>query len=347
MAQKIIIDCDPGIDDALALAFAHGDPGLEVCGITTVAGNVGLDVTTANALRVRDFVGMGDVPVVPGSPRPLLRPPLHARHVHGDTGLGGAKLPEALSGPAPGHAVDFLVDTISAAPDEITLIAVGPLTNIALALRREPALTSLVRDFVIMGGSAGRGNATPAAEFNMLADPEAAAIVFGAGWTVTMIGLDVTRQARVTAAVRDRLRGLGRLAGDLLLPSLAGYRTIGPADEGPAGEGRADGGLADAGPADAGPAVPGDTRAPAGFGDPAVHDVCAVARVTSPGLISCAPALVEVETTGRLTSGMTVTDFSAPPARHNAMVGTGIHVDGFWDLVLAAYQRVAAGMASQ
>src|SRR6266540_6690407 len=172
-------------------------------------------------------------------------------------------------------------------------------------------------------------------------------IVFGAGWTVTMIGLDVTRQARVTAAVRDRLRGLGRLAGDLLLPSLAGYRTIGPADEGPAGEGRADGGLADAGPADAGPAVPGDTRAPAGFGDPAVHDVCAVARVTSPGLISCAPALVEVETTGRLTSGMTVTDFSAPPARHNAMVGTGIHVDGFWDLVLAAYQRVAAGMASQ
>ena len=358
MAQKIIIDCDPGIDDALALAFAHGDPGLEVCGITTVAGNAGLDVTTANALRVRDFIGMGDVPVVPGSTRPLLRPPLQARHVHGETGLGSAKLPEALSGPAPGHAVDFLVDTISAAPGEITLIAVGPLTNIALALRREPALTSLVRDFVIMGGSAGRGNTTPAAEFNMLADPEAAAIVFGAGWTVTMIGLDVTLQTRVTAAVRDRLRGLGRLAGDLLLPSLAGYRAIGAADEGPAGEGRAGEGRADedradGGLADAGPAVPGDTSAPAGLGwpddliDPAVHDVCAVARVASPGLISCAPALVEVETTGRLTSGMTVTDFSAPPARHNAMVGTGIHVDGFWDLVLAGYQRVAAGMASQ
>jgi purine nucleosidase len=331
VGQKIIIDCDPGIDDALALAFAHGDPGLEVCGITTVAGNVGLDLTTDNALRVRDFVGMGDVPVVPGSPRALLRPVLHAGHVHGSTGLGGANLPAALSGPSPGHAVDYLVDTISAAPGEITLVAVGPLTNIALALRREPRLTSLVRDFVIMGGSAGRGNTTPAAEFNMLADPEAAAIVFSAGWTVTMIGLDVTLQTRVTAAVRDRLRALGPLADDLLLPSLAGYRTIRPAESGPAG--------------------PGDTRPPTELDwpgdlmDPAVHDVCAVAWVTRPELIRCVPALVEVETAGRLTSGMTVTDFTAPAAKHNAMVGTGIDVDGFWDLVLSSYQRVAAGMA--
>lgn len=332
MAQKIIIDCDPGIDDALALAFAHGDPGLEVCGITTVAGNVGLDKTTANALRVRDFIGMGDVPVVPGSAGPLLRPMLDARDIHGDTGLAGARLPAALSGPAPGHAVDYLIETISAAPGEITLVAIGPLTNIALAVRREPALTSLVREFVIMGGSAGRGNRTPAAEFNILADPESAAIVFSAGWTVTMIGLDVTLRTRVTAAVRERMRGLGRLADDLLLPSLAGYRTIGPAESGPAG--------------------PGDTRSPAeldwpdDLADPAVHDVCAVARVTRPDLISCVPALVQVETAGRLTSGMTVTDFTAPAAQHNAMVGTGIDVAAFWDLVLSAYQRVAAGMVS-
>jgi purine nucleosidase len=320
VAQKIIIDCDPGVDDAMALALAHGDPGLEVCGITTVAGNVGLDKTTGNALRVRDFVQMGGVPVVPGSPRPLLRPALDARDVHGDSGLAGARLPAALSGPAPGHAVDYLIDTISAAPGEITLVAVGPLTNIALAVRRQPALTSLVRDFVIMGGSAGRGNATPAAEFNMLADPEAADIVFSAGWTVTMIGLDVTLRARVTAAVRERMRGLGRLAGDLLLPALAGYRAIRPAESGPGW--------------------------PDDLADPAVHDVCAVAMVTRPGLITCAPALVQVETAGRLTSGMTVTDFAAPPARRNALVGTGIDVDGLWDLVLGAYQRVAAGMAS-
>jgi purine nucleosidase len=333
VAQKIIIDCDPGIDDALALAFAHGDPGLEVCGITTVAGNVGLDLTTANALRVRDFVGMGEVPVVPGSGRPLLRPVLHAGHIHGGTGLGGAQLPGSLSGPAPGHAVDYLVDSISAAPGEITLVAIGPLTNIALAIRREPALVSLVRDFVIMGGSAGRGNTTPAAEFNILADPEAAAIVFDAGWTVTMIGLDVTLQARANAAVRDRLRTLGPLADHLLLPSLAGYRTTGPAESSPAG--------------------PGDARPPAELSwpddllDPAVHDVCAVACVTRPELIRRVPALVQVETAGRLTSGMTVTDFTAPPRQHNALVGTGIDVDGFWDLVLSAYRRVAAGMASR
>ena len=340
MAQKIIIDCDPGVDDALALAFAHGDPGLEVCGITTVAGNVGLDKTTGNALRVRDFVRMGSVPVVPGSPRPLLRPPLDARDVHGNSGLAGARLPAALSGPAPGHAVDYLIDTISAAPGEITLVAVGPLTNIALAVRRQPELTSLVRDFVIMGGSASRGNITPAAEFNMMGDPEAADIVFSAGWTVTMIGLDVTLRARVTGAVRERMRGLGRLADDLLLPALAGYRTIGPPGSGraqPAGAGPDRAGGQGAGPP-AGPSWPED------LADPAVHDVCAVAMVTRPDLISWAPALVQVETAGRLTSGMTVTDFAAPPARRNARVGTGIDVDGFWDLVLSAYGRVAAEM---
>ncbi len=350
MAQKIIIDCDPGIDDALALVFAHGDPGLEVCGITTVAGNVGLDKTTANALRVRDFIGMGDVPVVPGSAVPLLRPVRDARDIHGDTGLAGAQLPAARSGPAPGHAVDYLIETISAAPGEITLVAIGPLTNIALAVRREPALTSMVREFVIMGGSAGRGNTTPAAEFNILADPESAAIVFSAGWTVTMIGLDVTLQSRVTAAVRARMSGLGRLADDLLLPSLAGYRTVGPAESGPGWAGSAESGPGWAGPAESGTA---DARAaaeldwPEDLADPAVHDVCAVARVTRPDLISCVPALVQVETAGRLTCGMTVTDFTAPAARHNAMVGAGIDVAAFWDLVLRAYQRVAAGMVSQ
>ena len=363
-AQKIIIDCDPGIDDALALVFAHGDPGLEVCGITTVAGNVGLDRTTANALRVRDFIGMRDVPVIPGCAGPLLRPVLDAARVHGASGLAGARLPGPVSEPAAGHAVDYLIETISAAPGEITLIAVGPLTNIALAVRREPRLARRVRDFVIMGGSAGRGNVTPAAEFNIAADPEAAAIVFGAGWTVTMVGLDATLRARATVAVRGRMRGLGPLADDLLLPCLAGYlsgdagRPAPPA--GPAaqrdsvaagraaarGERAAGGGAAGSAPVmDGEPEMLDEHEWPDGPGGPAVHDVCAVVRVARPEIISCVPARVQVETAGRLTAGMTVTDFAASPGDRNALVATGIDAAGFWDLVLDRYALVAAGMS--
>jgi purine nucleosidase len=320
-AQKIIIDCDPGIDDALALVFAHGHPGLRLCGVTTVAGNVPLDMTTANALRVADFVGLRDVPVVAGSAGPLLRTGLTAHHVHGASGLGGALLPAPSSRAADGHAVDYLIKTIGAAPGEITLIAIGPLTNVALAVRREPRLTGWVRNFVIMGGSAGRGNTTPAAEFNIAADPEAAAIVFGAGWTVTMVGLDVTRQARATAAIRDRMRDLGPLADELLLPALSRYL----AED---GQVPSRGAAARSGPDDG----------------PAVHDVCAVVQVACPGVIGLHPARVEVETQGRWTSGMTVTDFGAAPGACNALVATEIDVPGFWELVLSAYANAAAGI---
>ena len=221
---RVLLDCDPGIDDALAIVFGCGHPGLDLAGLTTVSGNVNLDTVTGNALSVLELAGRPDVAVVPGSARPLLRPTLDAREVHGEGGLGAARLPPAQAAPASGHAVDYLIDTIGAAPGEITLVATGPLTNIALAVRREPRLPGWVRDFVIMGGSAGRGNVTPAAEFNIAADPEAAAIVFDAGWQVTMVGLDVTLQARAGADVQDRMSQLGRLGRDLLLPGLLGYR---------------------------------------------------------------------------------------------------------------------------
>jgi purine nucleosidase len=264
---------------------------------------------------VRDFAGCPEVPVVAGSPAPLLRSVLDARHVHGESGLGAASLPAARSGARDGHAVDYLVRTIGAAAGEITLVATGPLTNIALAVRREPRLVTQVRDFVIMGGSAGRGNVTPAAEFNIAADPEAAAIVFGAGWTVTMVGLDVTYLARATAAVQERMRGLGRLGVSLLLPALSGYRHETAAALG---------------------------RAPGAADGPAVHDVCALALVAAPGLFGCLPARVEVETAGRWTTGMTVTDFTAPEDERNALVAMSMDVPGFWDLVLDAYARTAA-----
>jgi inosine-uridine nucleoside N-ribohydrolase len=306
--RKIVLDCDPGIDDAFAIAFACGHPGIELCGVTTVAGNVGLDRTTGNALDVLEFLGRADVPVAAGSPAPLLRAFAGAHDVHGETGLGAARLPAASGKPADAHAVDFLIDTIAAVPGEVTLVATGPLTNIALAVRRHPPLARQVADFVIMGGSAGRGNVTPAAEFNIACDPEAAAIVFGAGWRVTMAGLDVTHQARANARVRDRLRALGRLGDELLLPGLRGYRSV-------AG----------------------------GAGQP-VHDVCAVALVVAPSLFGCEPARVEVEVQGRWTLGMTVTDFGAPAGDRNALVAMSVDAPAFWDLVLGTLERTAAVM---
>jgi purine nucleosidase len=310
----VILDCDPGIDDALAIVFACGHPGLDLTGVTTVSGNVDLATVTRNALSVLDLAGRLDVPVLPGSGQPLLRPRLDARDVHGESGLGAARLPVAKAGPASGHAVDFLINTIGSAPGEITLIAVGPLTNIALALRREPRLAGWVRDFVIMGGSAGRGNVTPAAEFNIAVDPEAAAIVFSAGWRVTMVGLDVTLQARATPDIQQRMGTLGRLGADLLLPGLLGYR---------------------------GEPAQGDAAA----SGPPVHDVCAVALVAEPGLFGCVPARVDVETVGRWTAGMTVTDFTAPADARNALVAMSVDVPAFWDLVLSAYQRIPAALS--
>lgn len=307
MAASIILDCDPGIDDALAIAFAHGHPGIDLLGITTVAGNVGLAKTTENALAVCEFIGAA-VPVTAGCATPLVRPALDAAHVHGESGLGGAQLPRPAAAPADGHAIDYIIETARAAPGEITLVATGPLTNVALAVRKEPRLTGWVRDFVIMGGSSGRGNTTPAAEYNIWADPEAAAAVFEAGWTVNMLGLDATQRSGASQAVLDRMAELGRLGTELLLPALEQY------------------------------------RATAGAGGPPVHDVCAVVHVAEPGVFGFVPARVEVETTGRLTSGMTVTDFGTD--RSNAQVAMQIDTVRFWELTLGIYTRLAETMGA-
>jgi purine nucleosidase len=310
MATRIILDCDPGIDDALAIAFAHGHPGIDLVGITTVAGNVGLAKTTANALAVCEFIGAAGIPVTAGCAGPLLRPALDARQVHGDSGLGGAILPPAAASPADGHAIDYLIETVRAAPGEITLVATGPLTNIALAVQREPRLADWVRQFVIMGGSAGRGNVTPAAEYNIWADPEAAAAVFRAGWIVTMLGLDVTLRTGATDEVLRRMGELGPLGTRLLLPALEQYRSV-----------RERGG-------------------------PPVHDVCAVAWVAEPDLFGLVPARVQVELAGQFTSGMTVTDFDAPGevGTGNALVAMHIDVDKFWKVTLGTYATVAGAM---
>ena len=323
MATRIILDCDPGIDDALAIAFAHGHPGIDLVGITTVAGNVGLAKTTANALAVCEFIGAAGIPVTAGCAGPLLRPALDARQVHGDSGLGGAILPPPKASPAGGHAIDYLIETVRAAPGEITLVATGPLTNIALAVQREPRLADWVRQFVIMGGSAGRGNVTPAAEYNIWADPEAAATVFRAGWIVTMLGLDVTLRTGATDEVLRRMGELGPLGTRLLLPALEQYRSV----REPGSRGSLGG------------------SSPLGAGPP-VHDVCAVAWVAEPDLFGLVPARVQVELAGQLTSGMTVTDFDAPVevGTGNALVAMHIDVDKFWKVTLGTYATVAGAM---
>src|SRR3984893_11755162 len=271
MPTRIILDCDPGIDDALAIAFAHGHPGIDLVGITTVAGHVGLAKTTANALAVCECIGAAGTRVPAGCAGPLLRPALDARQVHGDSGLGGAILPPPAARPAAGHAVDYIINTVGSAPGEITLVATGPLTNIALAVRREPRLADWVREFVIMGGSAARGNVTPAAEYNIWADPEAAAAVFRAGWTVVVLGLDVTLRTGATPAVLARMRELGPLGTELLLPALDQYKSV---------------------------SEPSGPPPPAANLAPPVHDVCAVAWVAQPGLFGLVPARVQVETAG-------------------------------------------------
>lgn len=301
---KLILDCDPGLDDALALLLAHADPALELVAVTTVGGNVDLASTTRNALQLREYLGFDDVPIAAGAAGPLVRAAENAAHVHGPSGLGSVVLPPSTLPELETHAVDLIIDLLSESPGQIHLVATGPLTNIALALRQEPRIAEWAASFVIMGGSYSRGNATPAAEFNIYADPEAAAEVFAAGWQVVMVGLDLTLQAIATEEIVQRMARLGRLGDELVIP-LSTYWTD-PDDANWAGQ--------------------------------AVHDVCAVAYLSHPELFRSGRARVDIETTGEFTSGMTVVDFAS--SSPNAIVPVELREDGFWNYVLAAWASV-------
>jgi inosine-uridine nucleoside N-ribohydrolase len=211
----VILDCDPGHDDAIALLLALGSPEINLLGVTTVAGNQTLEKTTANAIRVLDHVGRTDVPVAAGAPRPLVREPRTAGEVHGETGLDGPNLPGPSRLPEPMHAIDWIAQAVGESPEPVTLVPTGPLTNIALFLARYPGLESQLERIVLMGGAIGEGNTTPAAEFNIWVDPEAAQRVFQSGLDVTMVGLDVTHQALMTPPHVERLAAAGK-AGKLV-----------------------------------------------------------------------------------------------------------------------------------
>jgi inosine-uridine nucleoside N-ribohydrolase len=304
-ATQLLLDCDPGLDDALALLLAHSDPALSLVAVTTVGGNVALDTTTKNALELREYLRFPDVPIAQGAAGPLVRETKNAAQVHGVGGLGDVILPAATLPLDERTAVDLIIETLGSAPGEIHLVATGPMTNIALALRKEPRVAEWAASFVIMGGSFTRGNTTPAAEFNIYADPEAAAEVFDAGWQVVMVGLDLTLQALVNDSIKQRMLALGDLGRKLVVPLATFWN---------------------------------DPQDP-DWGGQAVHDVCAVAYLSRPELFTTVPARVEVETAGQWTAGMTVTDFrSSVP---NAIVPVKLDVEGFWDYVLDSYARVA------
>jgi inosine-uridine nucleoside N-ribohydrolase len=298
----VLIDCDPGHDDAIALLLALASPEVELLGVTTVAGNQTLEKTTANAIRVLEFVGRGDVPVAAGAARPLVRDLYVAAYVHGKTGLDGPALPPPRGGPVEEDAVDFIAGRVAASREPVTLVPTGPLTNVALLLARHPDAASRLRRIVLMGGAIAEGNVTPAAEFNVWADPEAAARVFASGLDITMIGLDVTHKALVTPADGDRLRALGR-TGTMVADLLAFFQRF--------------------------------HTETYGFPGSPVHDAVAVAEVVRPGLVRTLPRHVAVECASELCRGRTVVDLwrrtGNPP---NASVGVDIDSEAFIELLL-------------
>ncbi len=303
----ILLDCDPGHDDAIALLLALASPELELLGVTTVAGNQTLEKTTANALRVLEFVGRGDVPVAAGADRPLARELFVADYVHGESGLDGPALPEPQGEPVAQHAVDFLAERVLGSERPVTLVAVGPLTNVALLLARYPQEAAALERIVIMGGAIAEGNVTPAAEFNIYVDPEAAWRVFGSGLPVTMIGLDVTHKALMTDAHAERLRGSGS-TGRLVAELYDFFKEYHRRTYGAAG-------------------------AP-------IHDAVAVAQVLSPGIVETLPRHVDVDCESQLCRGRTVVDLWHRTGKEpNADVGVDIDADGFLELLC---ERIAS-----
>src|SRR5258708_9975943 len=246
----------------MASLLACGCPDIDLLAITTVDGNQTLEKTTLNARRVCTVAGVDDVPIHAGCDRPLMRPPIIAADIHGESGLDGPTWGETTGPVADEHAFDYLVRTLMASDGEITLVPVGPLTNIAVAMAGEPRIAARTREVVLMGGSYTRGNVTPAAEFNIMADPEAAAMVFRAGWPVTMVGLDLTHQARAQQWVIDEIRSMGTPLSNTVVEILEFARST---------HRRADGSTA-----------------------PPIHDPCAGARVASPDIVQRKDAFVSV-----------------------------------------------------
>jgi len=310
MATKIILDCDPGHDDAIALLLAHGSEEIELVAVTTVHGNQTIEKVTRNALAVARIAGITGVPFAAGAHRPLVRAAEVAESIHGESGLDGPVLPEPTLKVDERHAVDLIIDTVMAAePGTITLVPTGALTNIALAVRTEPRIADRVKEVVLMGGGYHVGNWSAASEFNIVIDPEAAHIVFNESWKLTMVGLDLTHQALATPDVVAAIAAIGTGPARFVLELLEFF---------------------------------GQTyRETQGFEFPPVHDPCAVALVIDPSVMTVVKVPLDVELTGTLTLGMTVADFRSPaPADCTTHAATDLDHARFWALIVDALEKI-------
>ncbi|MFA7820434.1 pyrimidine-specific ribonucleoside hydrolase RihA [Aeromonas dhakensis] len=304
MALPVILDCDPGHDDAIALILALASPELKVLAVTTSAGNQTPDKTLNNALRILTLLGRDDIPVAAGAPKPLARELIIADNVHGESGLDGPKLPDPAFAPVSMTALELMASCLRESPEPVTLVPTGPLTNIALLLAAHPELKSKIARIVLMGGAAGAGNWTPAAEFNIYVDPEAADMVFKSGIPITMCGLDVTHQAQVMDEDIERVRAITNPVAQCVAGLLDFFMIY--------------------------------HRDPKwGFAGAPLHDPCTIAWLLAPALFHGVECRVDIETGGTHTSGMTVVDrygLTGKPA--NALVLLGLDRAGFIDLLV-------------
>jgi purine nucleosidase len=304
-ARPLIIDCDPGVDDAIALLLALASPELEILGITTVAGNVPLALTQRNARQICELAKQTQIPVFAGCPRPLVQKLLTAEEVHGKSGLEGLTLPDPQMPLQPQHGVDFLVETLLQAPEPITVAATGPLTNIAMALVKAPQIAEKIEHLVLMGGSYGSGNITAVAEFNAYVDPHAAHVVFGSGLPIAMFGLNLTHQVITTPERRQRIQSLGSQVAEAAAALLSRYGSH-------------------------------DSQLLELSGGP-LHDPCVIAYLLQPDLFELAPADVNVEIASPLTLGQTVVNQRDPQS--NTQVALKADAVGFYELLVERLSR--------
>ncbi len=309
--QKIILDCDPGHDDAVAILLAANSPQLELLGVTVVAGNQTLENTRRNACHVLQWVGKPEIPVYAGCDRPMVREKITAGDIHGATGLDGPVFPPLTRQVESEHAVSFLIRTLLGSDGDITVVTTGPMTNLAMAMRLEPRIVDKIRRIVLMGGSYTNGNVTPAAEFNIIADAEAAHVCFSSGRPITMVGLDVTRKVLCYPDIVQRMAALDTCASRLFVELMKHFcktqKEIFGWDGGP------------------------------------LHDPVTIASLLDPTLLTTRPMYTQIDLRSTQSYGRTNCDyFSYLHQTPNADVAVDIDVARFWDIVEASLRSYPA-----